>query len=163
MARVKLDKIDRKIIKILQDEGRIPNSTLAQKVGISPPPCLRRVKILEDEGIIQGYSARINPAALGFTVVVFAQVKLSSHADNSMQTFFDFIYSMDRVRECHLIAGDTDCLLKIVAKDWDDYQDFYQNELIKIPNIDHVRSQLSLQNVKNDSGFPINIDEREDA
>ena len=117
MNRVKLDDIDRNILRDLQDNGRMTNVELARRVGISAPPCLRRVRALEEAGYIRGYHADLDPMALGFNVTVFAQVGLHSQAEPDLVAFEQLVRSWPEVRECHMLAGETDFLLKIVAED----------------------------------------------
>lgn len=155
MARAKLDRIDRKILRDLQADGRITNVDLAKRVGISAPPCLRRVRALEDAGFIQSYHANVNATALGFGVTVFAHVKLSSQADKEMSKFEAMMGEMPLVRECYLLAGDYDYMLKIVAKDWDAYQAFHQNVLTKLEPVTLVKSTLSIRTPKMEPGVPI--------
>ncbi|MAM34434.1 MAG: AsnC family transcriptional regulator [Micavibrio sp.] len=155
MSRTKLDKIDRKILKNLQDNGRMTNVDLAKNAGISAPPCLRRVRVLEENGLIKGYHARINHNALGYGVTVFAQVKLENHGDSELKKFEQRAQDWDRVRECWMLTGETDFLLKIVAKDWDDYQSFLTDELTALPNVSGVKSSLSIRATKEKPGVPI--------
>jgi len=122
MNRVKLDHIDRNILHDLQDEGRITNVDLARRVGISAPPCLRRMRALEEAGYIRGYHAELDPMSLGFNVTVFAQVGLDSQAEPDLVAFETLVRGWPEVRECHMLAGETDFLLKIVAEDWETYQ-----------------------------------------
>ena len=122
MASVKLDRIDLRILRDLQENGRMTNVDLAKKAGISPPPCLRRVRALEDTDCIRGYHADVNPAALGFGVTVFANVGLHSQAEADLLAFENLVRSWPEVRECHMLAGETDFLIKIVSTDWDSYQ-----------------------------------------
>ena len=124
MQQVKLDRIDRHILHDLQADGRITTVELARRAGISAPPCLRRVRALEEAGYIRGYHADLEPKALGFNVTVFAQVGLSSQAEPDLEAFEDLVRQWPNVRECHMLAGETDFLLKIVAEDWDAYQRF---------------------------------------
>jgi DNA-binding Lrp family transcriptional regulator len=154
MRRSKLDKIDRKILKNLQEDGRITNVELAQRVGISAPPCLRRVRALEEAGYIKSYHAKIDPHALGFTVTVYALVKLTSQAEADLSEFEKRIRAQPMVRECHMLAGDVDFLLKIVAKDWDSYQQFHK-ELTTAPNVTSVKSSLGIRSSKDEAGVPI--------
>lgn len=155
MKRARLDKIDRNILKRLQSEGRVTNVELAKSVGISAPPCLRRVRALQEEGFIKGYFAQIDHAKLGFGVSVFAMVKLKSHAEDELGAFENYVCSLPMVRECHMLAGDVDFLLKIVAKNWDAYQDFLTDTLTKAPNVDSVKSSLSVRPSKFAPGIPI--------
>ncbi len=155
MPRIKLDKIDRKILKDLQENGRITNVELAQNAGISAPPCLRRVRALEDAGYIQSYHAKLDPSLMGFSVTVYAFVKLESHADKDLKAFEDVIKDLDIVRECSMIAGDTDYMLKIVAKDWDSYQDFHSSVLTNAPGVHSIRTSLSIKTFKDEYGIPV--------
>jgi DNA-binding Lrp family transcriptional regulator len=162
MRRVKLDRIDRRILRDLQANGRITNVELARRVGISAPPCLRRVRALEKAGFIRGYHADINPEALGYGVTVFAQVGLSSQAESDLKAFEDLVGSWPQVRECNMLAGETDFLLKIVAEDWDDYQRFLTTKLTAAPNISHVKSALAIRSAKQLPGVPVTLDEGEE-
>ena len=115
MRRIKLDRIDRRILQNLQADGRMTNVELARRVGISAPPCLRRVRALEEAGLIRGYHAELAPEALGFAVTVFAQVGLASQAEADLKAFEELVATWPEVREAHMLAGETDFLLKIVA------------------------------------------------
>jgi len=158
MARIKLDKIDLKILRDLQSDGRITNVDLARNAGISPPPCLRRVRALEDTGCIRGYHADINPVALGFGVTVFAHVGLHSQAEADLVAFETLVESWPEVRECHMLAGETDFLLKIVSTDWDSYQRFLTSQLTAAPNVSVVKSALAIRSATNRPGVPIDVD-----
>jgi len=158
MAKVKLDRIDRKILKELQTDGRITNVELAEKVGISAPPCLRRVRALEDNHFIMGYHAHLDAAILGYGVTVFAQVGLASQSESDLKKFMDMVNGWEQVRECYMVAGEADFLLKIVAADWDDYQQFLTNHLTATPNVSHVKSSLTVKSCKYEPGIPVNTD-----
>lgn len=158
MRRSKLDKIDRRILRDLQGDGRITNVELAERAGISAPPCLRRVRALEEAGFIRGYHAEVNPEALGFGVTVFAQVGLSSQAESDLKAFEELVASWPEVREAHMLAGETDFLLKIVSSDWDTYQRFLTTTLTAAPNVTHVRSSLAIRASKFEPGVPIDAD-----
>lgn len=134
------------------------NVELARRAGISAPPCLRRVRALEEAGFIRGYHADINPEALGFGVTVFAQVGLSSQADADLKKFESMVNSWQEVRECNMLAGETDFLLKIVAADWDSYQRFLTTKLTASPNVSHVKSALAIRQSKYAPGVPIDVD-----
>lgn len=155
MRRAKLDRVDRRILKALQDHGRMTNVELARRAEISAPPCLRRVRALEEAGYIRGYHADINPEALGFGVAVFAQVGLSSQAESDLRAFEELMRAWPEVRECHMLAGETDFLLRIVAVDWDAYQRFLTTRLTAAPNVSHVKSSLAIRTCKNVPGVPI--------
>jgi len=158
MRRIKLDKIDRRILRDLQSNGRMTNVELARRAGISAPPCLRRVRALEEAGFIRGYHADLNPEALGFGVTVFAQVGLNSQAEPDLKAFESLAGSWPEVREIYMLAGETDFLLKIVAADWDSYQRFLTTKLTAAPNVAHVRSSLAIRASKCEPGVPIEVD-----
>jgi len=157
MQRVKLDRIDRRILADLQADGRMTNVELARRAGISAPPCLRRVRALEEAGYVKGYHAEIDPAALGFNVTVFAHVGLSSQAEADLRAFEALVVGWPEVRECHMLAGETDFLLKVVAHDWDDYQRFLTTRLTAAPNISHVKSALAIRTSKLQPGVPVDV------
>ncbi|NIY75344.1 Lrp/AsnC family transcriptional regulator [Thalassospira sp. HF15] len=158
MQRVKLDKIDRRILRDLQEDGRMTNVELARRAGISAPPCLRRVRALEETGFIQGYHAEVDAQALGYNVTVFAMVGLASQAEHDLRAFEARAAEWPEVRECHMVAGEMDFLLKIVSHSWDEYQKFLTTELTVAENVNHVKSALSIRTAKNMPGVPIDID-----
>jgi DNA-binding Lrp family transcriptional regulator len=153
--KVKLDSVDRQILHDLQDNGRITNVDLAKSAGISAPPCLRRVRVLEKAGIIRGYQADIDADALGFSVQVFAFVGLTSQAEADLQNFETLVSTWPQVRECHMLMGETDFLLKIVAHDWDDFQKFLTGYLTPAKNVSHVKTALAIRSSKQLPGVPI--------
>lgn len=158
MARIKLDKIDLKILRDLQDNGRVTNVELAKNAGISPPPCLRRVRALEETGCIRGYHADLDPEVLGFGVTVFANVGLNSQAETDLIAFEERVAEWPEVRECNMLAGETDFLLKIVAKDWDAYQKFLTSRLTPAPNVSVVKSALAIRASKRAFGVPVDVE-----
>ena len=115
-------------------------------------------RALEAAGVIRGYHAEVSPAALGFNITVFAQVGLSSQADNDLRAFIDLVAGWPQVRECHMMAGETDFLLKIVAEDWEAYESFLSNQLTTAPNVSHVKSALALRTAKQLPGVPVGTD-----
>jgi DNA-binding Lrp family transcriptional regulator len=149
-----LDHTDVLILKTLQNSGRKSNADLAKIVGISPPPCLRRVKKLENKGYIISYHASLNQHMLGFSVTVFATVALENHSDNLLKKFEDQINLIPMVRECYMITGGADFLLKIVAKDFESYQKFLSDNLFTLGNIMHIKTKMVVKNSKNDTGIP---------
>ena len=157
MKKARLDKIDRNILKRLQDDGRVTNVELAKSVGMSAPPCLRRVRALEDAGYIKGYNARINHDTMGFGVTVFAMVKLKSQVESDLIEFEDYIAKIPVVRECHMLAGEVDFILKVVAKDWDSYHDVFRKQLGEAPHVISIKSSLSIRSAKNKPGIPIEL------
>ncbi len=158
MRRVKLDRIDQRILRDLQADGRITNVELARRAGISAPPCLRRVRALEEAGYIRGYYADLDPKALGFNVTVFAHVGLASQAEADLQAFEARVNEWPQVRECYMLAGETDFLLKIVAEDWVAYEQFLTTTLTAAPNVTNVKAALSIRNSKFQPGVPIELD-----
>lgn len=158
MRRTKLDRIDRNILKNLQENGRMSNVKLAKEVGISAPPCLRRVRALEKAGFIDGYNAQINASSLGYGITVFALVKLSGQSNKDKEEFEEYINTLPNVRECFLVAGDIDYILKVVAKDWDSYQEFLRKELTVAPTISSAKSCLSMSSSKFEPGVPIDAE-----
>ena len=154
-GKLKLDDVDRKILRDLQDYGRITNVELAKRSGISAPPCLRRVRALEDAGVVRGYHADLDAEALGYNVHVFAFVGLTSQAEKDLQAFEEMIANWPQVRECHMLMGETDFLLKIVAHDWDDFQKFLTSKLTPAKNVSHVKTALAIRSAKKFTGVPI--------
>ncbi|MFQ5954753.1 MAG: Lrp/AsnC family transcriptional regulator [Kiloniellales bacterium] len=158
MRRAKLDRIDRCILRDLQAHGRMTNVELAKRAGISAPPCLRRVRALEEAGYIRAYHAEVDPQMLGFGVTVYAMVGLSSQAEPDLEAFEALIAGWPEVRECHMLAGENDFLLKIVAADWEAYQVFLTTRLTAAPTVSHVKSSLAIRASKMLSGVPIDTD-----
>jgi DNA-binding Lrp family transcriptional regulator len=149
-----LDAIDRKILKELQADGRITNVELANRVGISAPPCLRRVRALEEAGYIKGFRALLDEKLLGYDVTVFAMVHLSSQADADLQAFEAFVRSKSLVRECWMLSGEIDFILKCVAPDLRTFQAFVA-ELTAAPNVRNVKTSLVLKTAKDAAIVPM--------
>ncbi len=135
------------------------NVELAKRAGISPPPCLRRVRALEETGCIIGYHAEVASEPLGFGVMVFAHIGLHSQAEADLIAFEGLVATWPEVRACHMLAGETDFLLKIVGADWDAYQRFLTTRLTAAPNVSVVKSALAIRTSKNLPGVPIGEDE----
>jgi len=157
MQKVKLDEIDRRILADLQADGRMTNVELARRVGISAPPCLRRVRALEEAGFIRGYHADLTPEALGFGVTVFAMVGLENQSEADLNAFEARVRNWPLVRECSMLAGEIDFLLKVVAKDWEAYQHFLTSELTAAPNVSHVKTSLGIRQTKYEPGVPVEL------
>lgn len=155
MKPVKLDKTDLRILRELQRDGSITNVALSKKVGISPPPCLRRVKALEDAGYIRGYFADIAAERMGFGITVFATVSLNSHSEGDISHFSKLIESWPQVRESYLLTGDADFLLKIVAEDWEAFQKFLTGQVSGAQNVAHIKSMPVMRRVKYAPGVPL--------
>ena len=150
-----LDDIDRRLLAELQDEGRITNVELASRVGLTAPPCLRRVRTLEEAGTIRGYHADLDPAALGFTITVFAMVSLKSQAEEALRSFEEHMGTLPEVRECHMLNGEIDFVLKIVARDLQAFQEFLTSRLTPAPNVASVKTSLIIRTAKHEPGVPL--------
>jgi DNA-binding Lrp family transcriptional regulator len=157
MAQITLDSIDRRILSELQDDGRMTNVELAAKVGLTAPPCLRRVRGLEDQGIIEGYHAALNAAKLGYTITVFAMVSLKSQAESDLRAFENHVATLDPVRECHMLNGEIDFILKIVARDLQEFQSFLTTSLTTAPNVVSVKTSLTIRRAKHVPGVPVEL------
>ena len=150
-----IDEIDRFILDTLQQEGRITNVELARRAGLTAPPCLRRVRALEESGIIESYHARLDPRALGYGITVFAMVSLKSQAEEDLRAFEEHVGSLSLVRECHMLNGEIDFILKVVAHDLQHVQHFLTSELTTIPNVESVKTSLTIRTAKSEPGVPI--------
>ena len=157
MAASKLDPIDRRILAELQADGRMTNVELARRVGISAPPCLRRVRALEEAGYIRGYHAVVNPRELGFEVQVFAMVGLQSQAEADLSRFEAKCRDWPLVRECHMLNGEVDFILKCVAPDLSTFQTFLTEELTAAPNVVSVKTSLVIRCAKDAPGVPFDL------
>lgn len=151
-----MDKIDRKIISILQNNGRISNNDLAEQVGLSPSPCLRRLKRLEQSHVIAGYTAIVDHGQVGWPISVFAMIRLERHDEATVQTFENSIRQLSMILECHLMAGSADYLLHIVGKSLADYETFVKTKLHKIPGIASIESHIAYGTVKRAYQLPAN-------
>lgn len=155
MARPIIDAVDRAILTTLQDEGRITNVDLAERVGLTAPPCLRRMRALEDAGIIRGYHAELDAAELGYTLMVFALVSLKSQAEDALRDFETHMAELPEVRECHMLNGEIDFILKIVAHDLQSFQTFLTSKLTPAPNVASVKTSLVIRTAKTACGIPV--------
>ncbi|CUH50821.1 Lrp/AsnC family transcriptional regulator [Shimia sp. R11_0] len=153
----RLDPIDRKILAELQADGRMTNVELAKRVGISAPPCLRRVRTLEDSGYIRGYHADVDSRELGFEVQVFAMVGLVSQAEADLSAFEGRCREWPLVRECHMLNGEVDFILKCVAPDLSTFQTFLTEELLKADNVASVKTSLVIRGAKDTPGVPFEV------
>lgn len=157
MSGSKLDPIDRKILAELQADGRMTNVELAKRVGISAPPCLRRVRALEDAGFIRGYHAQVNSRDLGFEVQVFAMVGLNSQAEADLSRFEQRCRAWPLVRECHMLNGEIDFILKCVAPDLSSFQRFLTEDLLAADNVITVKTSLVIRGAKLEPGVPFDV------
>ena len=157
MAGTRLDQIDRKILAELQADGRMTNVELAKRVGISAPPCLRRVRTLEESGYIMGYHAQVDSRELGFEVQVFAMVGLVSQAESDLSAFEEKCRVWPLVRECHMLNGEVDFILKCVAPDLSTFQSFLTGQLTSAENVASVKTSLVIRGAKDEPGVPFDI------
>ena len=157
MSKSKLDKIDLQILAELQADGRMSNIELSRRVGISAPPCLRRVRALEDAGLLQSYHAVVDAGALGFDVKVFAMVGLDSQAEADLVAFEEQCRKWPLVRECYMLNGEIDFILKCVAPDLPKFQHFITHELTAASNVASVKTSLVIRGAKEDVGVPFEV------
>ena len=150
-----LDSIDRRLLAELQAEGRVTNVDLARRVGLTAPPCLRRVRALEEAGVIRGYHADLDASKLGFAITVFAMVSLKSQAEEDLRGFEDHVKTLPEVRECHMLNGEIDFILKIVSKDLQSFQEFLTSRLTPAPNVASVKTSLTIRTSKQEPGVPL--------
>jgi DNA-binding Lrp family transcriptional regulator len=158
MARP-LDPIDRQILRELQIDGRMTNVELAGRVGLTAPPCLRRVRTLEEEGTIRGYHAELDAGRLGYGITVFAMVSLKTQAEADLKAFEAHVATLDPVRECHMLNGEIDFMLKIVAHDLQEFQAFLTTHITPAPNVAGVKTSLTIRTSKSQSGVPVRTED----
>lgn len=150
-----LDGIDFQLLRELQAEGRMTNVELAARVGLTAPPCLRRMRALEQSGIIRGYHADIDGGKLGYGITVFAMVSLKSQAEDDLRAFEDHVRGLPQVRECHMLNGEIDFILKIVARNLQEFQELLTSQLTSAPKVTSVKTSLTIRTAKDEPGVPI--------
>jgi Lrp/AsnC family leucine-responsive transcriptional regulator len=155
MPTMDLDAIDRRILAHLQRNGRISNVDLAREVGLSPSPCLRRVRDMEDAGVIDRYAAVLDPKAVGLTLSVFVQVTLERQIETALEAFERIVATRPEVMECYLMTGDADYLLRVVVADVSAYEQFLKNHLTRIPGVASIKSSFALNRVKYETALPL--------
>ena len=155
MPMEELDAIDRRIVAALQADGRLSNVDLAEKVGLSPSPCLRRVSRLEREGYVEGYRAMLGRKRIGLGLTVFVGVKIEGHADDRATTFEEEAVAFPEVVACHMVAGDADYLLEVTVPDLDAYQRFLVGKLLNLPLVREVKSTIAIQTLKAGAVLPL--------
>ncbi len=160
MTMARLDDVDMQILVDLQDSGRMTNVELASRVGLTAPPCLRRVRALEESGIIRGYHAELEAGLLGFGITVFAMVSLRSQAETDLEAFERHVADLPEVRECYMLNGEIDFILKIVARDLQSFQRFLTSKLTPAPNVSSVKTSLTIRRSKHAVGVPLTPDTR---
>ena len=155
MTLSKFDEIDIQILRELQENGRMTNVELADRVGLTAPPCLRRVRSLEESGIIRAYHADLDPIALGYSITVFAMVSLKSQAEADLRAFEQHFATLPEVRECYMLNGEIDFILKVVARDLQSFQHFLTSKLTSAPNVNSVKTSLTIRTSKQMAGIPL--------
>jgi len=152
---VRLDPLDWRILKELQSDGRMTNVALAARVGLSAPPCLRRVRALEEAGLIAGYTVLLDEAALGFTLTAFAMVGLHKQGEGELRAFENLVLAWPIVREAYMLSGESDFMLKCIAADLTAFQEFVLDELTAAPNVASVKTFLTIRRAKREPGVAI--------
>lgn len=156
-TRAEIDQVDKRILAALQADGRLTNVDLAERVGLSPSPCLRRVRILEEAGIIRGYQAVVDQGQVGLPVSVFVSVKLEKQREDALQRFEKAVRGFPEVLECYLMTGSRDYLLRVVARDLADYERFLKATLTRIDGVASIESSFALAQVKHTAVLPLSI------
>ncbi|MBA6413043.1 Lrp/AsnC family transcriptional regulator [Parahaliea sp. F7430] len=152
---MKLDQVERDILAVLQTQGRISNVELAERVGLSESPCFRRVKALEESGLIEAYAAKLNQRALGLQVTAFVQITLEKQDDKKQRAFLASVEAEEHIVECHAMSGSHDYLLKVVARNMDHFSELSMQHILKFPGVINIESNFSLMAVKNNIGLPL--------
>ena len=152
-----MDAIDARLLSALQRDGRQTVTDLAAAIGLSPTPCARRLARLEAEGVIEGYSARVDQARIGFPVSVFIQVELESQSKDAIDAFESAVRGFERVMECHLMTGTRDILMRVVAADLTDFDRFLEDKLMRVPGIRSMRSSFALRTMVRRQVLPVRV------
>lgn len=152
---MELDRIDREILRLLQQDGRLANAQLAEAVSLSPSACLRRLQRLESSGVIEGYAARLNGGAIGRPNTVFIEVTLNSQGSNALDAFERAVAACPAVLECHLMSGDFDYLLRVAVADMADYERLHRQQLAAFPHVARVRTAFAMRAVVPSRGYPL--------
>jgi Lrp/AsnC family transcriptional regulator, repressor for azl operon len=152
---IDLDEMDKRILRALQRDGRLQNTELAQEVGLSPSPCLRRVRLLEEAGVIERYVAVLNPAIVGIGMTLFTRVWLTAQDAETIEHFIDAMKQLPQIVECYIMLGESDAMLRVVVKDLDDYRRFQTKHLTRANGIQNVKTDLPSQVVKQTYALPL--------
>lgn len=150
-----IDAIDRRILTAVQENGRITNNELAERVGLSPSPCLRRLRNLEADGLIDGYVGLLNPEAIGLTVTAFVRVRLDKQGDRHLAEFETAIAAMPEVMECYLMTGECDYQLRVIVRSLAEFEDFLRQKITRIPAVAEVTSSFALRPVVYRTALPV--------
>jgi len=162
MADYKMDKIDLKIVRMLQENSKITNLDLSKKIGLSPAPTLERVKKLEQSGIIQSYHAKVDSSSIGLNVKTFVLVSLAWQKPNALDNFIRKVKAVPEITECYIITGDADFLLKIVCKDIPTYEKLLFKTLSQIEEIERLKTLMTLSKVKKEKVLPFDYENVEE-
>ena len=154
MAKAELDEIDRQMLTELQQDGRLPAVDLAERVGLSPTPCLRRLRQLEQEGVITGYSAIIDPHKLNLDIVAYIEVNLDQRSEADTAAFREAVLAEPAIIECYALTGSIDYLLKVAVRDLEAFADLTMRRLLRFPGVQSITSGLLLQVLKEHHGYP---------
>ena len=154
-AKIVLDAIDLKILRALQEDSRLPNITLAERVGLSPSPCLRRVKLLEAAGVIEGYRTVLNRAAINLGLTVFAGVRVERHSAENADSFVEAVLAMAEVVACHLVSGDVDFQIEVVVPDMATYESIVLRRLLSLPAVRDIRSSFAMRSYRAGGALPV--------
>ncbi len=152
---MQLDNLDRRILDALQRNAKLSNAQLAEEVGLSPSPCLRRVRLLEEAGVIRGYHAELDRSKSGLGLTVFVGVKVERHHDASANAFRAAVIDLPEVISCHVVSGESDFLLQVVLPDLASYEDFLFSTLLKLPAVSDIRSNFAISTVKSQTALPL--------
>ena len=152
---MKIDRAEREILQVLQTAGRISNVELAERVGLSESPCFRRVRQLEESGVIKGYAARLDQRLLGLQVTAFVQVSLDKQDDRKQRDFLARVEAEEHIVECHAMSGSHDYLLKVVARSMDHFSELSMQRILKFPGVKNIESNFSLMAIKESSALPV--------
>lgn len=155
MSRIEIDKVDKEILRLLQQDASLSAAAIGERIGLSQSPCWRRIQRLREEGLILGREMRFDRKKLGFDIMVFAQVKLTAHGRSNVPEFARIIREFPEVQECHLVLGNIDFLLRILVRDIDEYERFFFDKLSHLPEIQEVHSNIVLSEIKYTSELPI--------
>jgi Lrp/AsnC family transcriptional regulator, leucine-responsive regulatory protein len=150
-----MDATDREILRLLQEDGRLSNAALAARVHLSPSPCLRRLKRLEEEGVIERYRAILDRRRVGLDLTVFVEIKVEGHTDETATQLQDTFRAMDEVVACHIVSGPADFLLEVVVPDLEHYERLLMGRLLKMRGVNDVRSNFAIRTVKSNGPLPL--------
>ncbi len=157
MPKIELDRIDMNILKELQTDASITNADLAKRVGLSPSPCLTRVRAFRESGLIKRQVCLLEPKLLGLNLSVFIQVSLDNQSEGMLEIFQTAINTCKEVLECYLMTGDSDCFLRVIVADIDELRDFILNRLTTIKGVSNIRSSIALKQIKYETAIPIKL------